>query len=379
MAESIALVLGGGGARAAYQIGVLKALVQLYPRNHHIPFEIISGTSAGAINATSLATHASCFHLGVKKLDWVWRHFETKKVYHSSFGKVFKHLCKMALKGLQSDKMNTDAGSLLDNSPLRSLLNQLIDFQRIERNIGSGALKAISLDASSYNDSHSYSFYQANSSINDWQRARRQGNRCTLTTDHLMATSAIPLVFPSIKLNQAYFGDGSVHQLSPLSSPIHLGADKIMVINLDSPHQHDDDIDAHPKTATIAGHLLDTIFSDTLNSDLERLERINTTLALIPEADAKLINLRKIDTLVIKPSEDLSEIAARYFKELPLAIRILLKFFGIDCETDSSIVSYLLFEKAYTSALIELGYQDAMTEIDTIKEFFNLDQVSNSQ
>ncbi|ARD23142.1 MULTISPECIES: patatin-like phospholipase family protein [Shewanella] len=373
MSETIALVLGGGGARAAYQIGVLKALVQLYPRNHHIPFAILSGSSAGAINATSLATHASCFHLGVKKLDWVWRHFETKKVYRSSFWDVFKHLCKMALKGLQTDKMNTDAGSLLDNSPLRQLLNQLIDFQRIERNIGSGALKAISIDASSYNDSHSYSFYQAHNSVDDWQRARRQGNRCTLTTNHLMATSAIPLVFPSIKLNQAYFGDGSVHQLSPLSSSIHLGADKIMVINLDSPHkkpQHE--IDAHPKAATIAGHLLDTIFSDTLNSDLERLERINTTLDLIPGADVEMINLRKINTLVIKPSEDLSEIAARYYKDLPLAIRILLKFIGIDSQSDSSVVSYLLFEKAYTSALIDLGYQDAMTQIDTFKDFFNI-------
>ncbi|WP_144213802.1 patatin-like phospholipase family protein [Shewanella donghaensis] len=374
MSESIALVLGGGGARAAYQIGVLKALVQFYPRNHHIPFAILSGSSAGAINATSLATHASCFHLGVKKLDWVWRHFETNKVYRSSFKGVLKHLAKMALKGLQNDKVNTEAGSLLDNQPLRKLLNQLIDFQRIERNIGSGALKAISLDASSYTDSHSYSFYQADHSVEDWQRARRQGNRATLTTDHLMATSAIPLVFPSVKLNQAYFGDGSVHQLSPLSSPIHLGASKIMVINLDSPHKllHKD-IDAHPKTATIAGHLLDTIFSDTLNSDLERLERINSTLDLIPEADAKMVNLKKIETLVIKPSEDLSLLAARYFKELPLAIRLLLKLVGVDSQSDSSIVSYLLFEKSYTGALIDLGYQDAMTQIDTIKKFFDID------
>ncbi|MDO6680196.1 patatin-like phospholipase family protein [Shewanella sp. 4_MG-2023] len=374
MSESIALVLGGGGARAAYQIGVLKALVQLYPRNHHIPFDILSGSSAGAINAISLATHASCFHLGVRKLDWVWRHFETHKVYSSSFWHVLKHLSKMALKGLQSDKVNTEAGSLLDNQPLRKLLNQLIDFQRIERNIGSGALKAISLDASSYNDSYSYSFYQASHNINDWQRARRQGTRTTLTTDHLMATSAIPLVFPSVKLKQAYFGDGSVHQLSPLSSPIHLGARKIMVINLDSPHkQRHSDIDAHPKTATIAGHLLDTIFSDTLNSDLERLERINSTLDLIPPADAKLVNLRKIDTLVIKPSEDLSVIAARYFQDLPLAIRILLKFIGINRQSDSSIASYLLFEKSYTSALIDLGYKDAMNQMDTIKTFFELE------
>ena len=146
MPVSTALVLGGGGARAAYQIGVLKALVQFYPRNHNVPFDIICGTSAGAINAISIATHASCFHLAIKKLDWVWRHFETHKVYRTSIPQVLRHLGRMAIKGLQDDKVNTDAGSLLDNQPLRELLNNLIDFKRIDRNIGNDALKAISID-----------------------------------------------------------------------------------------------------------------------------------------------------------------------------------------------------------------------------------------
>lgn len=160
MSDSIALVLGGGGSRAAYQIGVLKALAQFYPRNHGVPFKIISGTSAGAINATSLATHASCFHLGVRKLEWVWRNFETHKVYKASVAGVLSHLGKMAIKGLQDDKVNTDAGSLFDNSPLRNLLNQLIDFKRIDRNIANNALTALSIDASCYNDSRSYSFFR---------------------------------------------------------------------------------------------------------------------------------------------------------------------------------------------------------------------------
>lgn len=370
---SIGLVLGGGGARAAYQIGVLKALVQFYPRNSHIPFDVICGTSAGAINATSLATHAACFHLGVKKLDWVWRHFKTQQVYESSVGGVTKHLLKMAIKGLQHEKVNADAGSLLNNQPLRELLNKLIDFDRIERNIHLGALKAISVDASCYNNSLSYSFYHGHHSIENWNRARRQGKRSQLNTDHLLASSAIPMVFPSIKLNRAFFGDGSVHQLSPLSSPIHLGAQKLFVINLDSPHKQKDVLPSHhPKTATIAGHLLDTIFSDTLNSDLERLQRVNHTLDLISDEDKNKLNLRTIDTLVIKPSEDLGMIAAKYYLEIPIAIRYLLKLFGIHQQSDSSIVSYLLFEKAYTSALIDLGYQDAMTQIDDIKAFFDI-------
>ena len=354
MPVSTALVLGGGGARAAYQIGVLKALVQFYPRNHNVPFDIICGTSAGAINAISIATHASCFHLAIKKLDWVWRHFETHK-------------------GLQDDKVNTDAGSLLDNQPLRELLNNLIDFKRIDRNIGNDALKAISIDSSCYNNSRSYTFYQGNEHIDDWQRARRVGIRSLLNTEHLLASSAIPMVFPSIKLNQAYYGDGSVHQLSPLSSPIHLGANKIFVINLDSPHKHFPiEFEYHPKTATIAGHLLDTIFSDTLNSDLERLQRVNNTLSMISPQDRETLNLRHIDTLVMKPSQDLSRIAERFYDDMPFAIKTLLKLFGINRQSDSSIVSYLLFEKSYTTTLIDLGYQDAMDRIDEIKQFFDI-------
>ncbi|WP_330148836.1 patatin-like phospholipase family protein [Shewanella xiamenensis] len=380
MPTSTALVLGGGGARAAYQVGVLKALVQLYPRNHGIPFKIICGTSAGAINGTSIATHASCFHLGVKKLEWVWRHFETRKVYRATLPGVLKHLSKMALKGLQDDKVNTDAGSLLDNEPLRHLLNELIDFKRIDRNIRNGALTALSVDTSCYNNSRSVTFFQAARDIENWTRARRSGERRMLNTEHLLASSAIPMVFPSIKLNQAYYGDGSVHQLAPLSSPIHLGANKLLVINLDSPHKHFPmKLEYHPKTATIAGHLLDTIFSDTLNSDLERLERINHTLSLIPEESRAQLALHPIKTLVIKPSEDLSKIAARFYDDMPWAIKTLLGFFGIDRQSDSSIVSYLLFEKSYTSALIDLGYQDGMAHLDELKAFFNLAECDDSQ
>ena len=380
MPTSTALVLGGGGARAAYQVGVLKALVQLYPRNNGIPFKIICGTSAGAINGTSIATHASCFHLGVKKLEWVWRHFETRKVYRATLPGVLKHLSKMALKGLQDDKVNTDAGSLLDNEPLRHLLNELIDFKRIDRNIRNGALTALSVDTSCYNNSRSVTFFQAARDIENWTRARRSGERRMLNTEHLLASSAIPMVFPSIKLNQAYYGDGSVHQLAPLSSPIHLGANKLLVINLDSPHKHFPmELEYHPKTATIAGHLLDTIFSDTLNSDLERLERINHTLSLIPEESRAQLALHPIKTLVIKPSEDLSKIAARFYDDMPWAIKTLLGFFGIDRQSDSSIVSYLLFEKSYTSALIDLGYQDGMAHLDELKAFFNLAKCDDSQ
>lgn len=373
MTANTALVLGGGGARAAYQVGVLKALVQCYPRNHHIPFNIVCGTSAGAINGTSIATHASCFHLGVRKLDWVWRHMRTRQIYHTSISRISRHLLAMGLRAFQHDQVNTEAPSLFNNDPLRQLLSELIDFARIDRNIARGALRALSVDTSSYNTSRSISFYQGKDEISNWQRARREGQRTQLNTEHLLASAAIPLVFPSIRLGQHYFGDGSVHQLAPLSSPIHLGAEKVMVINLDSPHKNQGkDLPHHPKAATLAGHLLDTIFSDTLNSDLERLQRINTTLSHIPDARQTGLPLKPIETLVIKPSEDLSAIAARHYRDMPLGVRSLLKLIGINQESDSSIVSYLLFEQSYTRALIELGYQDGMCQMDELRHFFGL-------
>ena len=375
MPDKTALVLGGGGARAAYQIGVLKAIVQFYPRNHGIPFKIICGTSAGAINGTSIATHASCFHLGVRKLEWVWRNFRTEKIYSSSIPGVLTHLSKMLLMSMQDDKVNTNAGSLFNSEPLRGLLNQLINFTRIDRNISSGALNALSIDTSCYNTARSVTFFQGSHDIAQWHRDRRSGQRTQLNTDHLLASSAIPLIFPSVKLNQGYYGDGSVHQLAPLSNPIHLGAKKIMVINLESPHkQLPQELEHHPKTATITGHLLDTIFSDTLNSDLERLERINNTLSLIPKENRKKLSLTHIQTLVIKPSEDLSQLASRYYNEMPFAVRAMLRPIGINQQTDSSIVSYLLFEQTYCSALIDLGYQDAMCQIDEIRDFFEIDK-----
>ncbi len=371
--DSTALMLGGGGARAAYQVGVLKALVQHYPRNHAIPFNIICGTSAGAINGTAMATHASCFHLGVKKLEWIWRHIDTGRVYQSSLAQVLAQLAGIFLRSLQGDRANTTAGSLLDNDPLRQLLNELINFERIDRNIQRGHLTALSIDTSCYNSSHSVSFFQASDEIANWHRARRSGERCRLNTEHLMASAAIPLVFPSIKLGKWYYGDGSVHQLAPLSCPIHLGANKILVVNLESPHKHrPKELEYHPKTATVAGHLLDTIFSDTLNSDLERLKRVNSTLALIPKEVQQSASLRVIETLVIKPSEDLSDLAKRYYMDMPFAIRRLLGLIGINSQSESSILSYLLFEKSFTGALIDLGYRDAQKQMSELANFFQL-------
>ncbi len=370
------LVLTGGGARAAYQVGVLSAIAKFVPRNHGIPFPILCGTSAGAINSTALACYASCFHLGVKKLEWAWKNFNIAKIYHSDASRIFGHIGHGMLASFQADYANKSPRSLLNNAPLRGLLSSMLDFQRIDNNILRGYLSSACVTASSYSTGDSISFYQADDSISSWSRVKRRGEPTQLNSEHLMASSAIPLVFPSVKIKNQHFGDGSVHQLSPLSPAIHLGAKRIFIIGVDQPKEplHANENNPHPpSSATIAGHLLDSIFADTMHSDLERMARINSTLKLIPpKVRSKNDGLQHIDSFVINPSHDFNAIAASYYQDLPISVRLLLRSVGITNDSESSIVSYLLFEKNFCSELIKLGFADAMEQENQIKTFLGL-------
>ncbi len=367
--KKTALLLTGGGARAAYQVGVLKALAQHYPRNSKIPFEIVCGTSAGAINATGIACYASCFHLGVKKIEWVWRNFHTHQVYYSDYLRLGWHLVRGFLSAFQADYANKRPVSLLDNKPLRVLLHNIVDLQRIDRNIQGGYLSSVSVTASSYNTGDSITFFQGNEA-SEWRRAKRCGQKTLLGIHHLLASAAIPLVFPSVRIHQHYYGDGSVNQLAPLSAPIHLGADKILIIGLEQPRAHDlsHSMPHHPGLATVAGHLLDTIFSDTLNADLERMTRINKTIDTL-KAHNIPTDLKKVESFLINPSVNFNEIASQHFLQLPMGVRTLLRLIGITQHSESSLTSYLLFEKAYTKRLIEIGYQDAMQQMPELLDF----------
>mgnify|MGYP000161708300 FL=1 len=371
-----ALVLTGGGARAAYQVGVLSAITHFIPRNHGCPFPIITGTSAGGINATALACYASCFQLGVKKLEWVWKNLDTSRVYHSDPYRVYSHIAKGIFGSFQADYANHSARSLLNNAPLRDLLNQVIDFKRIDNNILHGYLSALSVTASNYSTGDSISFYQSEAHIKPWFRANRRGEPTQINSEHLMASAAIPMVFPSIKVKRQHYGDGSIHQLSPLSPAIHLGADRIFIVGVQQPSEpvYANENNPHPPTASsVAGHLLDSIFSDTLQSDIERARRINETIALIPEDIRKeKTGLKKIDTLLLNPSHDFNAMAIEYFDELPLSIKLLLRSIGITNDSESSIISYLLFEKNYCKQLIKLGFEDAMEKETVIRDFLTL-------
>ncbi|WP_438864173.1 patatin-like phospholipase family protein [Neptunicella sp.] len=372
--QQYALMLTGGGARAAYQVGVLKAITNFLPRNQSIPFPIICGTSAGAINATTLACFASCYHLGVRKLDWVWKNLQPGDIYESGFQSVFGYLLKNYFRSSKSTDMQSRPTSLLNNQPLRQLLRKTLDFSRIDNNIERNYLRALCITASSYTSHDSISFYQSNEQTQPWQRSKRQGQPAQMNVEHLMASSAIPLVFPTVKLGNDYFGDGSVHQLSPLSAPIHLGAQKILVIGVEQPEvPYLQTVNDHyPSASNIAGHLLDTIFADTLNADLERAYRVNQTLDLLTEKQRKETNLRKIECLEINPSENFNQIAAKHYHHLPAGIRSLLRLVGLKPDVESSLPSYLLFDHHFCAEIIGVGYKDAMNRQDEIRDFLNL-------
>lgn len=369
----VALLLTGGGARAAYQVGVLKALAHSMPRTAPLPFRVINGTSAGAINSAALACYASCAHLAVRKLESVWKNFSTSMVYKSDFLSVFGHITRNILTSFQSEHINHPPASLLNNRPLRKLLNEILDLHRIERNLHHNYLEALSITASSYTTGDSVAFYQSNTRL-PWQRAKREGRATRINVEHLMASSAIPMVFPSVNIYNHYFGDGSIHQLSPLSPSIHLGAEKIFIIGVEQPKElHPVGYSAHyPGLSSVAGHLLDSVFTDTMQSDLERLERINRTLGLLPARD-KHQELKRIETCVINPSQNFNAIVAQYYDDMPWAIKVLLRIIGVKKHSQSSLTSYLLFEKRYTQHLIQIGYEDGMKKLPEIRKFLELD------
>lgn len=372
--QHYALMLSGGGARAAYQVGVMKALTQCLPRNHQIPFPILCGTSAGAINAAAMACYASCYHLGVRKLEWVWRNFTTSQVYDCSFSATFRYILGNYFSSYRSEISPRHASSLLNNQPLRHLIKQTLNFSRLDRNILNGHLRSLSITASSYTRRDCVSFYQGVDEIENWNRHRRRGKATTLEVEHLMASSAIPLVFPTVRIGDEYLGDGAIHQFSPLSTPIHLGARKILVIGVDkevndSAFQVDKQ---YPNSATIAGHLLDTVFADTLDADLERLLRVNQTLSIFNKKQQEQTTLKKIDCMVISPSQSIKELAQKHYGLLPSGVKALFKLLGVSARSDSSLLSYLLFEGPFCQELIQLGYKDGQERIEELQEFLSI-------
>ncbi len=328
------LVLPGGGARAAYQAGVLKGIAELLPAAAGNPFPVVSGTSAGAINATVVASHASDFRRGVARLNAVWANFRVEQVYRSDFAAIagtgLHWLAALLFRGL--GKRNPV--SLLNNTPLRELLEREIGFDSVRNAIAAGDLAALAVTASGFSSATAVSFFEDDGRHRQWRRARREGRRASLGVDHLMASIAVPFIFPPVKIGPQYFGDGAIREANPLSAAVHLGADRLLVIGVRDEHTFADTFPDAPRSPTfgeIAGYMLDTIFLDGLYSDLERLTRLNDLVQQAPpEAPLALPDrmLKRIDTQIIVPSADIRAIAARHAKDFPRSVRRLLQGVG---------------------------------------------------
>ncbi len=363
----------GGGARAAYQIGVLKAIAEMLPSDAPSPFTIICGTSAGAINAASLAAKSDHFKNSVRRMHNVWSNFTSEQVFRiDAFGiiKTVSHLLlAMVLGGLGKHSPIY----ILDRTPLRKLLEKFIDSSVYQRAIEKETLHALSVNATGYSSHQSVSFYHGHSSLKNWKRAQRIGFSTRITVDHLMASSAIPFLFAPVKINREYFSDGSIRQTAPISPAVHLGADRILIIgNRQIDYELERVSDPKPPTlGEIAGHTLNSIFLDSLDADIERLQRINKTVNLIDDQSREQhgVTLRQIEVQVISPSDDIGKMAAEHAHELPRSIKILLRSIGAYSKTDSSFMSYLLFERGYCNALIKLGYEDTLREKENILHF----------
>ncbi len=368
-----ALVLPGGGARGAFQVGVLKALAEVMPKQSANPFSVVSGTSAGAVNSVVLASKAQHFRTAVAELEHVWANFRCHQVYKTDHLTMLKSSLHWFSSIVLGGWLVGTPKSLLDNAPLRKLLSHNVQFPHIQQAIDAGHLGAVAVTAAGYQSARSTSFFQGADELADWDRTRRLGKSVELNLDHLMASIAVPIVFPPQPIGNEFFGDGAMRQATPLSPAVHLGADRILVIGIrdETGEPESPVLPPSPSLGQIAGYMLDTLFMDGLYSDLERITRINDLIDAVPEEirSGALNNVRPIDTMLIVPSEDLREIAARHRQELPFAIRALLRGISGKGPGQNRLLSFLLFERAYTRELIALGYRDGMKVKDQLLKF----------
>jgi NTE family protein len=354
------LVLTGGGARSAYQVGVLKGLAELLRRGSACPFPIITGTSAGAVSAIALASDAAHFRHAVFGIERVWRDFRVHQVFKADALSMFKSGLHWMLALLTGGWLVHSPHALFDNTPLWNLLREQLRFDGIPRSLYKRHLQGIGVCATCYADADSVTFYASSSPVEPWSRVFRKGARVQLTLDHLMASLSIPFLFRPVRLDDQYFGDGAMRQTSPLSPAIHLGANRLFIIGVNDPAPTGGPAGGatEPSFGQMFGFMLDSLFMDQLNADLERISRHNEN----NEA-------HRIACLLMTPSRDVNEIARRHAHELPRSLRALLRTMGGSTAASTLLLSYLLFERGFTRELIDLGYQDARDRADEIRAF----------
>jgi NTE family protein len=377
--NTVGLVLPGGGARAAYQVGVLRAIADMLPGAPN-PFPIIVGTSAGAVAATVLATEACHWHRAVDSLERVWRQFHVDQVLKADPLSMLRSGLHWGTSLISGGMLLPPPAAIFDNSPLRALLGRNIHWEHLQTSMRRGALKALALCATSYTSAASVAFFEGEAGIEGWARHQRIGRREPLTIDHLMASMAVPFLFAPVVLDGEYYGDGAQRQLWPLSPAIHLGADRLLIIGVRSEkgagvNDRDRAAAESPTMGQLFGYMLDTLFMDQIYANVEHVARLNQVAEVAPAA---VPGVHKVATLMIAPSKDLREIAGRHIQSLPRSLRALLRVMGARGAGGAQLASYLMFESTFTRELIALGVQDARRQGDEIVEFLGGGQLART-
>lgn len=372
--HKVGLVLSGGGARGAYQAGVMKAVTEIASTGApSLPISVITGISAGAINTAFMAATWNDPLKSCRDLAETWGQLTTDMIFRTdimSLGHIgARWLADTAFGNLRRRKK---AHSLLDTQPLRELLSEKIPVERIQEQINKGHLEATAITAMDYNSANSVTWVQGRDGIKLWDRNRRESHLAKITIEHVMASSAIPLFFPSVKVDDTYYGDGCLRNTAPLSPAIHLGADKLIVVSVRRPDflaPAPAPLMTEPSVARVLGVMMNAVLLDAIEVDMERMARVNNTLKSVPAHILKDMSLRPVEYLWIRPSQDIGHLAAGKYEKLPNIMRYLIGGLGGGSLESSELTSYLLFDPEYCGKLIELGYQDAMSNRDEIKRF----------
>lgn len=362
MHDKLAIVLNGGGARACYQAGALRALYEIIKKDQNL-FDIVTGNSAGAINASFLASNARDWGTSTQYLSDFWQRIYPENVFdmgHFTVKKIGTNWLKDSLFSAPSH--DTMFNSILNTAPLKKLLIREIDFPEIRLLIESKLLSSIALSATNYYSGASVIFFDGDKEIKEWAKPERFSKREEITIDHVMASSAIPLFFPPAQIKQSYYGDGCIRQNTPLSPAIHLGASKIIAIGIKDPRQTKQtmELTLHsnpvPQLSQISGVMMDAIFLDSMDADLERVEKMNILVRIMGDRSPK----KYIPTLSLNPSKDLGAMTEKLEEKMPTFLRYFLKSVGISGKYGLDLLSYLAFDSSYTKEVVELGYEDTI-------------------
>ncbi len=366
-------MLSGGGARACYQVGVLRAVDEILGRPTHGPFNVICGTSAGAINASLLACESDRFSDSVALLNSIWDQLDSSKVHEVHLAAVLSGFFSL-LRSFYSDGYTSEPWSLFRNGPLRRLLGKTIRFDRLPERIAAGDLDALSITVLGYTSGDSISFFNGINELQGWRRHRRVGARAELDLDYLMASTAIPGIYPSVRIHREYFGDGAVRQTSPLSPALHLGAKKLFVIGVS--HNPIEQVDSRqetrhtPSLAQMTAHFLNGSFIDALEEDMESMARLNGVISYLSADEQQALKLSRVDVMSVTPSKAFDKIAAAHCDSLPRLVRFLFRVLGATLEGGgASLASYLMFEQGFIQEMIACGYSDAMAQRQAIENF----------